>query len=159
VALTDRPPSRLLRVALRAPNWIYRLGLGGLLGGRFLQIAHRGRVTGRLRRTVVEVVRFDGAAPEVVVTAGWGPATQWYRNLAAAPAEEVRLGRRRWPRPSQRFLDEAERIEVLSGYVRAHPRAARELGRFLGAPNLAEGEIRELAARIRAVAFRPSSAG
>ena len=38
-----RPPrTRLRRALFRAPIWLYRLGLGGLLGGRFLLLTHTG---------------------------------------------------------------------------------------------------------------------
>jgi deazaflavin-dependent oxidoreductase (nitroreductase family) len=155
VALTDRPPGPLLRVALRAPTWLYRARMGWLLGSRFLCIAHRGRRTGRLRRTVVEVVHFDRNAQEASAVAGWGPSTQWYRNLQVAPAEEVRIGRRRWRRPAQRFLEEGERRQLLDSYVREHPLTARQLGRVFGVSGLGEGDVAALAARIRGVAFRP----
>lgn len=155
MALVDQPPGRFLGIALRAPAWLYRMRLGWLLGSRFLCIAHRGRRTGRLRHTVVEVVRFDKEVPEAAVIAGWGPSTQWYRNLETAPAEGVTLGRRRWRDPQQRFLDEGERVALLESYAREHPFAARELARALGASGLDDGEIGRLAERTRAVAFRP----
>jgi len=145
-----------MRTVLRLPTWLYRAHLGGLLGSRFLYIVHRGRRSGKLRRTVVEVVRFDRDAQEVVVTAGWGPRTQWYRNLEAAPAEEVRVGRRLWRRPVQRLLDEAERAQVLAEYVREHPTAAKELSRVLGVSAADDAGIQELAERLRAVAFSPA---
>jgi len=104
---------------------------------------------------VVEVVRFDRAAPEVTVIAGWGPSTQWYRNLEVAPAEEVVIGRRRWPDPGHRFLDEPERVAVLRSYVEDHPRAARVLGRVFDYSEIDDRAITGIAERTRAVAFRP----
>ncbi len=138
---------------MRAPTLLYRVGLGRLLGGRFLCIVHRGRRTGKLRRTVVEVVDFDSAREEVLVVAGWGSRTQWYRNLEAAPALEVAFGRHRWRRPRQRFLDEGERAEALTVYEEQHPRAAAALTRRLGGGG--ESALAELAGRLPAVAFRP----
>jgi deazaflavin-dependent oxidoreductase (nitroreductase family) len=131
-----------------------------LLGDRFLYFSHRGRRTGRTRHTVVEVARFDREMSEATVIAGWGPATRWYRNLEAAPALEVAVGRRRWSNPGQRFLCEVEREAVLRSYVlrsysEEHPRAARELGRAFGARRLDASELARIAARTRAVAFRP----
>jgi deazaflavin-dependent oxidoreductase (nitroreductase family) len=158
MALLDRRPGRFSRALLRAPGWLYRARLGWVLGDRFLYFSHRGRRTGRTRHTVVEVVRFDRAAPEATVIAGWGPASQWYRNLEAAPAEEVVIGRSRWSHPGHRFLDEPERESLLRSYAREHPLAAKELGRAFGVSRLDEGEIAQLAERTRAVAFRPSVA-
>lgn len=156
MALVDRRPGPLMRALLRAPTGLYRVGLGWLLGTRFLYIVHRGRRTGKLRRTVVEVVRFDRDGPEASVIAGWGPSTQWYRNLEAGPAEEVRVGRHRWRHPAQRFLDRRERAGLLASHARSYPRAARGLGRAFGVSDLSDDALAE---RARAVAFGPGDGG
>ena len=156
-AIRDRPPGPVLRTFLRAPTLLYRAHLGWLLGSRFLCLVHRGRRSGKLRRTVVEVVHFDHRSEEAAVVAGWGPHTQWYLNLESAPAEEVRVGRRRWRAPRQRFLDEAERVALLSR-LRARPPAGGE-GAWVapsGSPASTPRGSPTLAARVRAVAFRPS---
>jgi deazaflavin-dependent oxidoreductase (nitroreductase family) len=129
------------------------------MGKRFLCISHRGRRSGEAHHTVVEVVRFDPGVPEAAVIAAWGPGAEWYRNLEAAPADEVVLGRHRWPHPGQRFLDETQRAELFRAYVNEHPLAARGLGRAFGASFLDPAEIARLAGRTRAVAFRPSWIG
>jgi deazaflavin-dependent oxidoreductase (nitroreductase family) len=157
MAPADRsPPGRLTRAFLRAPTLLYRVRLGWLLGNRFLCIVHRGRRTGKLRRTVVEVVHFDRETPEALVVAGWGPRTQWYRNLEAEPALEVMLGHRRWREPRQRFLDEGERVRALEVYAEEHPRAARSLAKVLGAPGTDRRSLAAMAARLPSVAFRPA---
>ena len=48
--------TRLGRALVRAPIWLYRLGLGGLLGRRFLLLTYTGRKSGRPRQVVLEVV-------------------------------------------------------------------------------------------------------
>lgn len=157
MAPIERANGRMARAFMRMPTWLYRAHLGWLLGSRFLYIVNRGRKSGKRRHTIVEVVRFDPAVPEVVVTASRGPRTQWYRNLEAAPAEEVRFGRHRWRRPAQRFLEEAERVEVMKGYAREHPFAARQLGRAFGVSDADDAGVREIAEQLRAVAFSPSA--
>ena len=47
-------------------------------------------------------------------------------------------------------------MALLAGYVRDHPRAAKGLGRAFGIEASTRTGIAELAARVRAVAFRPS---
>ncbi len=54
-------PSGFLRLAFRLPIYLYRLNLGWLLGHRGLLLIHRGRKSGLLRETVLEVVRYDPA--------------------------------------------------------------------------------------------------
>ncbi len=40
------PPRGLARIGFRIPIILYRLGLGGLLGTRFLLLTHTGRKSG-----------------------------------------------------------------------------------------------------------------
>jgi deazaflavin-dependent oxidoreductase (nitroreductase family) len=69
---------------LRLPIWLYRARLGGLLGRRFVLIHHTGRTSRLARQVVLEVVERERASGAVVVAAGFGPRTQWYRNLLAS---------------------------------------------------------------------------
>ena len=94
MALGERPPRGLMRLLFRAPNVLYRLHLGRLLGHRFLQLTHRGRRSGALHQTVVEVVGRDRASGAYCVAAGWGKKSDWYRNILADPHVRVRVGGR-----------------------------------------------------------------
>jgi deazaflavin-dependent oxidoreductase (nitroreductase family) len=155
--ITDRKPTGLLRALLRTPIWLYRLKIGWLAGHRLTYIAHRGRRSGARREVVVETVHFDPAAPEAVVVAAWGPGPDWYRNLRAASAIEVRIGGRRWPRPHHRFLEATETRQTLLAYQRAHPHAWKRLAPLLGFPT-DPGDPRwpQVAAAVHAIAFRPA---
>jgi deazaflavin-dependent oxidoreductase (nitroreductase family) len=157
MALTERRPTGMLRRLLRAPIWLYRGRLGWVAGHRLLYIAHRGRRTGARREVVAEVIRHRPEVPEVVVVAAWGRNPDWYQNLRAAPAIEVRLGARRWQRPRHRFLDGAQTLRVLQDYQRAHPRAWRRIAPLLGFPtDLADPRWSEIAGTVRAIAFTPA---
>ena len=159
MTVTDRKPTGALRAALRAPLWLYRARLGVLAGHRLLYIAHRGRRTGRRREVVVEVVGYDPAVPEVMVIAAWGGVPDWYRNLRAAPAFEVRLGAHRWLEPRHRFPDAAETLRVLRDYQCAHPHAWKRIAPLLGFPaDPADPRWPEVAETVHAVAFTPRSA-
>lgn len=148
-----RGPSPALRLLARLPLLVYDAGLGRLLGHRFLVLVHRGRRTGRLHRTVLEVVRWDPEAREAVVASGWGTDADWYRNLQAAPAVEVVIAAGRFV-PRQRFLEPHERVEALRSYRRRHPLAARTLARLLGL-KLDPAGIAVAADRLPMVAFSP----
>ncbi|HET9152482.1 MAG TPA: hypothetical protein VFN85_00025 [Solirubrobacterales bacterium] len=65
-----RPRAPFSRWALRQPVRLYDLGAGRLLGHRFLLLTHRGRRSGRLYRTMLEIVAWDGARREAVVMSG-----------------------------------------------------------------------------------------
>lgn len=157
MGVLHRAPRGLTRLLLRAPVLLYRARLGWLLGRRFVYVVHRGRRTGRRRETVLEVVRYDPATAEIFVVSGWGTRSDWYRNLRAHPAVEVRLGARGYPAPRQRFLDGDETLRLMLDYRRAHPRAWRRLAPILGLPldpGPADAAVREMPA----VAFRPGTA-
>jgi deazaflavin-dependent oxidoreductase (nitroreductase family) len=145
-----RPTGRAARL-LRLPLVLYRLRLGWLLGHRFAEITHRGRRSGRVYRSVVEVVRFDPATREVVVMTAWRGQTDWYRNIRAQPALEVRTGRLRFV-PEQRLLGPDESVRELQGYVGRNPVVARVLAWLFG---VSVGAPAGVADFFRAVSFRP----
>ncbi|MFC6019841.1 nitroreductase family deazaflavin-dependent oxidoreductase [Plantactinospora solaniradicis] len=156
MALTDNQPHGLVRMLLRAPIWLYRVRLGWLAGHRLLYLVHRGRRTGKRREVIVETVHYDPAAPEAIVVAAWGRSPDWYQNLLAAPAIEVRVGSHRWPRPDHRFLAPAETYQTLLAYRQAHPRAWKHIAPLLGFPtDPADRRWPEIAATVRAIAFTP----
>jgi deazaflavin-dependent oxidoreductase (nitroreductase family) len=144
---------------LRAPVWLYRARLGRLLGSRFLMVTHTGRVSGRTRRTVLEVVDHDPASGEWFVMAGWGPRSDWLRNLRADPVCRVDVAGHGFAARA-REVGRAEREQLLTAYRRRHPRAWRALGpRVLGRPLDGGPEsVRALAAALPAVGLRPAQA-
>ena len=145
-----RRPSALARRLYRAPEWLYRLGLGGLLGTRFLLLHHTGRRTGLARHTVLEVMRHDRAADRYLTASAYGEASDWFRNVLANPGVEIQVGRRRLLRVARRVdAEEAER--ELVEYARRHPLAFRILGLVLGHDR--RTPPRELAALMPVIAF------
>ncbi|MFY1672720.1 nitroreductase family deazaflavin-dependent oxidoreductase [Plantactinospora sp. WMMB334] len=128
--LTGPPRKRLHRLLARAPIWIYRLGLGGLLGRRLVLLTHTGRSTGRERQVVLEVIgRYDDQG--YLVASGYGSRAQWYRNVVAEPRVSFQVG---WRRHSgtARPLPPDESGRRLRDYARRHPRAAAWLMRTIG---------------------------
>ena len=96
-------PAGALRLAFRFPIYLYYLNLGWLLGHSFLLLVHRGRKSGLLRETVLEVILYEPATQESVVLSAWGEKADWYRNVVATSALEVRTVGQRYV-PEQRFL-------------------------------------------------------
>jgi deazaflavin-dependent oxidoreductase (nitroreductase family) len=126
-----RSPTRLERALFRLPVRLYRMRLGRLLGRRFVLIHHIGRVTGRTRHVVVEVVEYDRATRDVVVASGFGAKADWYRNLLAHPEVEIQVGSRSYAVVAVP-LGQSEAGEAMVGYARRHRVAARGLARFMG---------------------------
>jgi deazaflavin-dependent oxidoreductase (nitroreductase family) len=148
-------PTGALRLAFRLPIYLYRLGLGQLLGHRFMLLTHRGRRSGRVYQTALEVVRYDPSLRETVVASGWGERSDWYRNLKAHPALEIRSRRERYA-PEQQFLTPEEVYQEIVDYERRHPWAVRIVPSVLGFRlDGSDAARRSFANSVRMVAFRP----
>ncbi|MFB3051525.1 MAG: nitroreductase family deazaflavin-dependent oxidoreductase [Acidimicrobiia bacterium] len=124
-------PAGLMRWALNVPTLLYRSRLGFLMGKRFFMIEHRGRKTGTFYRTVLEVAGRYPDRDEWIVTAGWGPGSDWYRNLKAGTLEAVWTGSKRFA-ARVRFLEPQEAGQVMGDYERAHRRTAKVLLKGMG---------------------------
>jgi deazaflavin-dependent oxidoreductase (nitroreductase family) len=144
-----RKPHGLLRWGFNLPIMLYRARLGWLLGRRFLLLTHRGRTTGKLRRTVLEVFQYDRIRHESIVLSAYGERADWYRNLLAHPAVEVRTGRSQYV-PQYRLLGPDERLAAL----RIYQWAFRAVMRLLGYPyDGSEASLSGLAERVLMIAF------
>jgi deazaflavin-dependent oxidoreductase (nitroreductase family) len=158
--MSDPRPSRVLRAVFRAPESIYRVGLGWVLGYRFLAVSHRGRRTGQIHETVLEVIRFDRRGMESVVVSAYGAGADRYRNIRAEPALRVRTGRLDYT-PEQRFLDLEEVRAVAEEFCRDHPLEARAMPRIFEAIGAIESPDAvapvEVMSALPMVAFRPGS--
>jgi deazaflavin-dependent oxidoreductase (nitroreductase family) len=117
-------PQGLLRLAFRLPILLYRCHLGWLLGHRFLLLTHRGRKTGTVRSTMLEVLHYEPTSQESIVFSALGTRADWYRNIEAHPAIAVWTGRQRYV-PTHRVLTDAETASVAGQWQQEHPWAAR----------------------------------
>ena len=149
-----RRPYGMYRLLANAPRW-FKGALGWVLGNRVVQITHRGRKSGLLRRTILEVLSYDPQSREVLVVSGWEGKTDWYRNIQRAPALEVRIGRVHY-RPVQEFLspqETAQSILALFASTTRGPLRWAPFGIDLDAP---EADLRiRLEAFFRGVRFHP----
>ncbi len=125
------PPSGWRRYLWRAPIHLYRVGLGPLMGKRFLLLNHIGRKTGLPRQAVVEIARYDPEANVYYVASGFGKKSDWYRNLQAHPHVTIQVGNKKM-RAHARLLSPEESAKEAVRYARAHPRAAMELSKLMG---------------------------
>jgi deazaflavin-dependent oxidoreductase (nitroreductase family) len=150
-----QPPHGLTRLVWRTPIWLYRLGFGGLLGERFMLLNHVGRKSGKVRKTVVEVVSRDSVSGAYIAVSGFGDKADWYRNVIAHPNITVQVGRRRIPAHAER-LPPAPAAAALLDYNRRHPAALRNLARLMGfRTDGSEADVRELAREVPVLAFVP----
>lgn len=121
-----------MRASFKALNrWfmvpVHRAGLGAWIaspiGGCMLLLKVRGRKSGLVRETPLNYLIADGS---LWVLAGFGPRTEWYRNLLADPRVEAWLpGRRiagtatevRAPATRERIIPELLRVTGLPSFL------------------------------------------
>ena len=116
----QRPPRGLKRLLFRLPISLYRAGLGGFLGERFLLLTHIGRKSGQPRQTVVEVVHHDIATDTYFIASGWGETSDWFRNVQKTPTVHVKVGKRYFEAMAKR-LSITQAQGMLLSYARHHP--------------------------------------
>ena len=147
-----------MRGAFALPVWLYEHRLGWLLGRRFLLLTHRGRRTGTIHRTMLEVILHDAIRNESIVLSAYGTRAQWYRNLLAAPGLRVQTGRLDY-QPRHRILSSDEARLAALDFTREHPLEARlaplVLKRIRATGAGAPATSTDLVASLPLVAFRP----
>jgi deazaflavin-dependent oxidoreductase (nitroreductase family) len=110
---------------------VHRAGLGpwiaSPIGGYMLLLRVRGRKSGIMRETPLNYLVAEGS---VWVVAGFGPATEWYRNLLADPRVEAWMPGRRVAGTATEVRAPAVRARILPALMRA-----TGLPSFLGGVN------------------------
>jgi deazaflavin-dependent oxidoreductase (nitroreductase family) len=151
-----QPPAGVSRLLFRAPIYLYRLGLGWLFGNRLMLLNHIGRVSGKQRHTILEVVEHDPTQGSFVVASGWGPTAAWYRNIRHTPDVSIQVGRRTILATAAP-LAEDEGAEIFARYASQHRTAAKYLlPRLMGfAVDGSEADFRAVGRRMPFVRFVP----
>jgi deazaflavin-dependent oxidoreductase (nitroreductase family) len=123
-------PAGWVRALLRLPVYLYHMRLGWLLGRRFLLLKHRGRQSGRIRETVLEVVRYEPGDGSYIIASGWGAKANWFQNVKQHPAVEIMVGCQRIHVIAHQ-LTERESESEFRDSARRHPHAFRKLAAFM----------------------------
>ena len=125
------PPKGFSRLLWRAPIWLFRLGLGGLVSKRFLLLHHTGRKSGLPRENVLEIVGYDEATNTYYVASGFGKKSDWYKNIIKTPEVSIQVGNKELVVTAVPLSPE-ESGQAMVDYARRNPRAAKELMRICG---------------------------
>lgn len=152
-------PGPVMKRAFRAPAFLYTIGVGWIYGHRFLLLTHLGRRSGRVYRTMLEVISWDPEKEEAVVMSGFGKRSNWYRNTLAGKAIEIQISRQRF-KPHVRELDPVEATRVIGKYEGRNrllrPALRRTLSRLAGFHvDDSEAARRKLVEELPLVAFSP----
>jgi deazaflavin-dependent oxidoreductase (nitroreductase family) len=137
--------ARVLGRALRMPSVLDRKGtrwmLQALSPAPVIVLLHRGRKSGRVFKTPVEIMVDDPERGEFVVAPMWGRDSDWYRNVVASGLVEVHA-RGETLQVEWRELDEAERRAAMEAYRKAQPIYSWIILRMLVRVNGLEGRPR-----------------
>lgn len=121
--LRNKPlPKGFKRLVMRSPLLLYRLGLGWVMGERFLRLRHRGRKSARVHDTVLEVVDRDGETGTYYIASGWGEGSHWFRNIQKTPGVGVQVGSHKFKARAERLSYE-EASDVHYNYAVKYPKA------------------------------------
>ncbi|MCP4418498.1 MAG: nitroreductase family deazaflavin-dependent oxidoreductase [Chloroflexi bacterium] len=143
------------RFFFRAPIFFYRIGLGGLLGKRFLLLNHNGRKSGLPRQAVLEVVNYDRAKDIYFIAAGFGKKSHWYLNILAQPEVNIQVGWRKMAVTAVPLTPE-QSGDAMVDYAHRHPTAAKNLSRMIGFNVSTEAEYREIGQKsVPFIALQP----
>ncbi|WP_054520138.1 nitroreductase family deazaflavin-dependent oxidoreductase [Thermanaerothrix daxensis] len=135
VKLDKRPLlARLLHRLNTLIVLLWRLGLGPwfnfwpALSGRILILIHSGRKSGKRYLTPLNYALLNG---EIYCVTGFGPTSDWYRNLLANPQVELWLPDGWWVGLAEEILEPALREEA----IRAVLASGGLMARLFGAPS------------------------
>jgi deazaflavin-dependent oxidoreductase (nitroreductase family) len=158
--VTDlKPPSGISRLLFRAPIWLYKLNLGWLLGKRAIKITHTGRVSGKTRHVVLEVVKYEPSTETYYIAAAWGEKSDWVKNIRANPQVQVQVGQRKMEMVAEQLNPEQGEAVILD-YAQRHPTAMKSLARYMGYQlDGSEADFRELGRLLLMFSLKPQIQG
>lgn len=114
--MSRQTEQQFFRIFNRLMVLMWRLGMGPLINmwpqvfGRIMVMAHTGRKSGLRRFTPVNYAIIEG---EIFCAAGFGPGSDWYRNLLAHPAVEVWMPQGWWAGQAAPADDHPQRLAVM----------------------------------------------
>jgi deazaflavin-dependent oxidoreductase (nitroreductase family) len=149
------PPSGFRAIPWRLPIWLYYLRLGWLLGRRFLLLTHTGRISGKRRHAVLEVIKVDETNNVHYVASGFGRKSNWYRNIKKTPLVTIQSGGKKILAKAV-ILPTEEGLRILHEYQEKYPNAIKNLARIIGYQmGETEEEIQDFLQQIPIIAFEP----
>lgn len=147
------PPSGIKLKLFRAPIYLYRIGLGALLGERFLLLKHRGRRSCKQNETVLEVIHADKEKHKVFVASGFGEKSQWYKNILPDDAVSIKIRNVEFDAVA-RVVSSQEAETLLSQYANTHPKSMKAVAKLSGYDmDGSESDILEFSKIIKIVEF------
>lgn len=148
-------PTVILKLLFKLPILAYRSGMGFFMGKRFIYVEHVGRISGKIRRSVLEVIRYDDVEDTYFVASGYGRRSDWYKNIQKNSNVKIKVAFRK-TNAEVLFLSNERTEEEIRDYAKRHPTAIKQLAKLIGYQLTGkEGELTELSKNWPVLAFTP----
>ncbi|MBI4675578.1 MAG: nitroreductase family deazaflavin-dependent oxidoreductase [Chloroflexi bacterium] len=138
---------------------MWRLGLGPMMnmtpeyGGQLMVLTHTGRKSGKMRRQPLNYAIVDN---EVYCVVGFGPTSDWYRNILANPRVQVWLPDGWWEGIAQDISDSPDRARLLRAVMIGSGFAARVAG--MDPKTISDAELENLTQDYRLIRIQRTAA-
>jgi len=112
------PDTELGKLVYKSPVFLWRLGLGPVIGHALLILTTTGRNTGLLRRVALEYRTLHNK--RYIVNA-YGDAAQWYQNIQADPFVTIQTARGSESAKAAMVDNEVEILSILQEFKQYNP--------------------------------------
>jgi deazaflavin-dependent oxidoreductase (nitroreductase family) len=120
-----------------------------------LLLTHKGRLTGKKRQAVLEIIHADPESGQYTVVSGFGTGSQWYQNLINDPQVTIQVGKKVL-QATARQLDPESASETMFDYAQKHPGSLKALASMLGYEiEFTPAGYRQFGRRIPVIRFYP----
>ncbi len=134
-------------------KFLYRLGLGRVVGRMVLLLTTTGRKSGLARVTPLQYEEVDGA---IYVASARGARADWFRNILAQRCVRVRIGAREFEALAEPVTDPCRIANFLELRLQRHPRVVGAILKSAGVPaSPTRAELEAYAGQLAMVILRP----
>ncbi|HWQ45701.1 MAG TPA: nitroreductase/quinone reductase family protein [Longilinea sp.] len=138
---------------MAGPVMAYRRGLGPLIGRMILLLTTTGRKSGLKRLTPLQ---YEKIGDDFCVGAGYGPKSDWYRNVLANPHVHVRVKKLSFDAVAEPVTDPSRIADFLAYRLKRHPLMIGLMLRKDGLPmRPSRSQLEEYAGRVPMLVIHP----
>jgi deazaflavin-dependent oxidoreductase (nitroreductase family) len=116
-------------------------------------LKHKGRKTGVLRETVIEIIDQDKERGKIYAASGFGESSQWFKNICADNSVLLTIKNKEFPARA-RVLGSQGSEQVLKRYAMAHPGSIKGVAKLSGYKmDGSESDVTEFSRIIKIIEF------
>lgn len=152
-----KKPGKLQKFFFKVPVFLHKIGLGGwerLIGAQWMLLTTKGRKSGKLYQSMVDIMDYDATTDTYYIEAAYGARSDWYKNILANPEFTAQAGRRKFKASAGALTTEGAG-DMLVKFYRAKPGYTRSVMAMAGMSFKDEAELRELGKNLTLLAITP----